>query len=115
MKVKCINNYLNRKYLTEGKVYNVELDEKRGYTIVDDTCNLFVYPSYRFVVVDNSPLQTSFKTVMAKKSIFNGKCTVIEAYAIYIVVNEIENYYFIVNDKGQITKYSKSYFKELNK
>ena len=29
MKVKCTDNYLSRKYLTVGKIYNVELNEKR--------------------------------------------------------------------------------------
>lgn len=110
MKVKCIDNYLMRKYLTADKVYNVELNEKRGYTIVDDSGKLFVYPSYRFEVIDNSPITIVHKTVRAKKSIFNGKKTVIEAYSNYVVLDESEKYYFVVNDRGQVSMYPKSNF-----
>lgn len=110
MKVKCIDNYLMRRYLTVDKVYNVELIETRGYTIVDDSGKLFVYPSYRFEVIDNSPIIIVHKTVRAKKSIFNGKKTVIEAYGNYVVLDESEKYYFVVNDSGQVNKYPKSYF-----
>ena len=114
MKVKCIDNTLSRKYLTEGKVYNVELAEKRGYTIVDDTGSLFVYPSYRFEVVNNSPVVTTYKTVKVINSKFNGKNLPITVYDKYIVLYEVNNAYFIVNDKGHIDKYSKSYFEIVN-
>ena len=115
MKVKCTDNYLSRKYLTVGNIYNVELNEKRGYTILDDTGNLFVYPSYRFEVVDTSPVVTNYKTVVAMLSKFNGKKVVISRTSEYIVLSENDNTYFIINDSGQIGKYSKSYFIELNK
>ena len=115
MKVKCTENYFSRKYLTVGKIYNVELNEKRGYTILDDTGNLFVYPSYRFEVVDNSPVVTNYKTVVAMVSKFNGKKVVLGKNSDYIVVYEPVNAYFVINDCGQIAKYSKSYFIELNK
>lgn len=110
MKVKCVDNYLMRRYLTIDKDYNVELNEKRGYTIVDDSGKLFVYPSYRFEVVDNTSEVSSFKTIRAIKSIFNGKKTVIESYANYVVLDESEKYYFVVNDSGQVSKYPKSNF-----
>ena len=115
MKVKCIDNYLSRKFLTVGKVYNVELAEKRGYTIVDDTGELFVYPSYRFEVVINSPVVTTCKTVKGIITKFNGKNLSISKFSEYIVLEEDGNSYFIVNDKGQIAKYPKSYFKIVNK
>lgn len=115
MKVKCIENYLSRKYLTVGKIYNVELNEKRGYTILDDTGNLFVYPSYRFEAVDDSPVVTNYKTVVATLSKFNGKKVVISRTNEYIVLSENNTSYFIINDSGQVNKYSKSYFIELNK
>ena len=54
MKVKCIDNYLMSHYLTVGKVYNVELNENRGYTILDDTndCGQIAkYPKSYFHVV----------------------------------------------------------------
>jgi hypothetical protein len=91
-------------------VYNVELNEKRRYTIVDDSGKLFVYPPYRFEVIDNSPITIVHKTVRAKKSIFNGKKTVIESYGNYVVLDESEKYYFVVNDSGQVSKYPKSNF-----
>ena len=115
MKVKCIDNYLMRKYLTADKVYNVELNEKRGYTIVDDTGNLFVYPIYRFEIEDNTPVLTNFKTIKAIDSVFNNRKKVISRNDKYIVIEETKSYYFVVNDKGQITKYSKSYFQTVNK
>ena len=115
MKVKCTDNYLSRKYLTVGKIYNVELNEKRGYTILDDTGNLFLYPSYRFEVVDNSPVVTNYKTVVAMLSKFNGKKVVISRTSEYIVISENNSSYFVINDCGQVNKYSKSYFIELNK
>lgn len=115
MKVKCIDNYLSRKYLTVGKEYNVELNEKRGYTVVDDTGNLYVYPPYRFEVTDNSPLVTNYKTVVAITSKFNGKKVVVSRTSEYIVVAENNSSYYIINDCGQIGNYSKSYFIELNK
>ena len=114
MKVKCIDNSLSRKYLTEGKVYNVELAEKRGYTIVDDTGNLFVYPSYRFEVVYDSPVVTTCKTVKAINSKFGGKNLAISEFSEYIVLEEEGKSYYIVNDKGQITKYPKSCFEIMN-
>ena len=115
MKVKCTDNYLSRKYLTVGKVYNVELNEKRGFTLVDDTDNLFVYPPYRFEIVDNSSVATNYKTVVATTSKYNGKKVVISRTSEYIVVSENDSSYFIINDCGQLTKYHKSYFIELNK
>lgn len=115
MKVKCIDNYLSRKYLTVGKEYNVELNEKRGYTVVDDTGNLYVYPPYRFEVTDNSPLVINYKTVVAITSKFNGKKVVVSRTSEYIVVAENNSSYYIINDCGQIANYSKSYFIELNK
>ena len=115
MKVKCIDNYLSRKYLTVGKVYNVELAEKRGYTIVDDTGELFVYPLCRFEVVIDTPVVTTLKTIRAIKSISNGKKRVIQVHAKYIVLSETEGYYFVINDSGQIAKYSKSCFEIVNK
>lgn len=115
MKVKCIDNYLMRKYLTADKVYNVELNEKRGYTIVDDTGNLFVYTPYRFVIVDNSPVVTKYKTVVAMFTKYNGKKIVLSRTGEYIVISENGDSYFIINDCGQLTKYHKSYFIELNK
>ena len=115
MKVKCTDNYLSRKYLTVGKVYNVELNEKRGFTLVDDTDNVFVYPPYRFEIVDNSSVVTNYKTVVATTSKYNGKKVVISRTSEYIVVAENNNSYYIINDCGQIGNYSKSYFIELNK
>lgn len=115
MKVKCIDNYLMRKYLTADKVYNVELNEKRGYTIVDDTGNLFVYRPYRFVITDNSPVITNYKTIVATTSKYNGKKVVISRTSEYIVISENDTSYFIINDCGQLYKYPKSYFIELNK
>ena len=115
MKVKCVDNYLMSAYLTVGKVYNVELDENRGYSIVDDSGNIYVYMKYRFVVVDNSPVESDYKKLRAVKSKFNGKKVVLGKNSDYIVVYESANAYFIINDCGQITKYSKSYFIELNK
>ena len=115
MKVKCIENYLSRKYLTVGKIYNVELNEKRGYTILDDTGNLFVYPSYRFEVVDDLPVVTNYKIVVATTSKFNGKKVVISRTSEYIVISENNTTYFVINDCGQLAKYHKSYFIELNK
>ena len=115
MKVKCIDNYLCRKYLTVGKVYNVELDEKRGYTIVDDTGNIFVYPIFRFEVIINSPVVTLFKTVVAMTTKFNGKKVVISRTSEYIVIAENNNSYYVINDCGQVGNYSKSYFQIVNK
>lgn len=114
MKVKCIDNYLVSKYLTEGKIYDVELAEKRGYTIVDDTGELFVYPSYRFEVIYDSPVATTCKTLRAIKSITNGKKRTIQAHANYIVIDETDAYYFVINDSGHIAKYSKSCFEIVN-
>lgn len=110
MKVKCIGNYLMRRYLTVDKVYNVELNETRGYTIVDDTGNLFVYAPYRFVVVDNLPVVTNFKTVVAMASKFNGKKVVLSRTSEYIVLSENDTSYFVINDSGQVSKYPKSNF-----
>ena len=110
MKVKCIDNYLSRKYLTVGKVYNVELAEKRGYTIVDDTGNLFVYPPCRFELVIDGSVVTTCKTVKAINSKFNGKNLSISKFSKYIVLEEEGNSYLVVNDKGQIAKYYKSCF-----
>ena len=115
MKVKCIVNYLMEKYLTADKVYNVELNEKRGYTIVDDTGNLFVYISHRFEIVDDSPVVTNYKTVVAITSKFNGKKVVISRTSEYIVISENDSSYFVINDCGQIVKYPKSYFQIVNK
>ena len=110
MKVKCINNYLMRKFLTVDKVYDVELNEKRGYTIVDDTGKLFVYDSYRFEVVDNAPILTNFKLVRAIKPVVKGRRLAITTFSNYIVLEEANKSYFVVNDNGQIGKYPKSNF-----
>ena len=115
MKVKCIDNFLSSKYLTIGKVYNVELAEKRGYTIVDDTGELFVYPLYRFDVVIDSPPVTILKIIRAIKSISNGKKLVLSRNSEYVVVSENDTTYFIINDCGQLYKYPKSYFQIVNK
>lgn len=115
MKVKCIDNYLMSHYLTVGKEYNVELNEDRGYTILDDTNGLYVYKPYRFEIVDNSSVVTNYKTVVATTSKYNGKKVVISRICEYIVISENDNSYFIINDCGQLYKYPKSYFLELNK
>lgn len=115
MKVKCIDNYLMRKYLTADKVYNVELNEKRGYTIVDDGGKLYVYAPYRFVIVDDSPVATNYKTVVSMFTKYNGKKIVLSRTSEYIVISENDTSYFIINDCGQLTKYHKSYFIEINK
>ena len=110
MKVKCIDNYLMSHYLTVGKEYNVELNENRGYTILDDTGGLYVYKPYRFEIVDNSPVITNYKTVVVISSKFNGKKLVLSRTSEYVVVNENANSYLIINDCGQLVNYSKSYF-----
>lgn len=115
MKVKCIDNYLMSHYLTVGKVYNVELNENRGYTILDDTNGCYVYKPYRFEIVDNSPVETNYKTVVAMFTKFNGKKLVISRTSEYIVISENGNSYFIINDCGQLAKYHKSYFHLLTK
>ena len=115
MKVKCINNYLMSHYLTLDKEYNVELNENRGYTVLDDTSSLYVYKPYRFEVVDNLPLVTNFKTVVAMTTKFNGKKVVLSRTSEYIVVSENDTSYFVINDCGQLTKYPKSYFQIVNK
>ena len=115
MKVKCIDNYLMSAYLTVGKVYNVELNENRGYTILDDTNGCYVYKPYRFEIIDNSPVTTNYKTVIAMATKFNGKKVVVSRTSEYIVISENRDSYFIINDCGQLVKYSKSYFHLLNK
>lgn len=115
MKVKCVDSYLMKGFLTKGKIYNVELNEERGYTIVDDGGKLYVYAPYRFVAVDNSPAVTNYKTVVAITSKFNGKKLVVSRTSEYIVVAENNSSYYIINDCGQIGNYSKSYFIEINK
>ena len=115
MKVKCIDNYLMTHYLTVDKVYNVELNENRGYTILDDTGGCYVYKPYRFEIVDNSLIVTNYKTVLAMLSKFNGKKVVISRTSEYIVLSENNTSYFIINDCGQVNKYPKSYFVELKK
>lgn len=115
MKVKCTDNYLSRKYLTLSKEYNVELNEKRGYTIVDDTGNLFVYPPHRFEIIDNSSVATKYKTVVAMATKFNGKKVVLSRTSEYIVVSENGSSYFVINDCGQVGNYPKSYFQIVNK
>lgn len=115
MKVKCTDNYLMSKYLTVGKEYNVELNENRGYTILDDTHGLYVYKPYRFEIVDNSPVLTNYKTVVAMTTKFNGKKVVLSRTSEYIVVAENGNSYYVINDCGQIGNYNKSYFVNLNK
>ena len=114
MKVRCIDNYLMSHYLTVGKVYNVELNENRGYTILDDTNGCYVYKPYRFEIVDNSPVLTNYKIVVAMTSKFNGKKVVISRTSEYIVISENDSSYFVINDCGQIAKYPKSNFKVLN-
>ena len=115
MKVKCIDNYLMSHYLTVGKVYNVELNENRGYTILDDTNGCYVYKPYRFEIVDNSPVETKYKTVIAMTTKFNGKKVVVSRTCEYIVISENGDSYFIINDCGQLAKYPKSYFHLLNR
>lgn len=115
MKVKCVDSYLMKGFLTNGKIYNVELNEKRGYTIVDDGGKLYVYAPYRFEVVDDSPVVTNYKTVIAMTTKFNGKKVVVSRTSEYIVISESGDSYFIVNDCGQLTKYPKSYFHLINK
>lgn len=115
MKVKCVDSYLMKGFLTNGKIYNVELNEERGYTIVDDGGKLYVYKPYRFEIVDNSPVTTNYKTVIAMTTKFNGKKVVVSRTCEYVVIGENANGYFIINDCGQIANYSKSYFIELNK
>lgn len=110
MKVKCVDSYLMKGFLTNGKIYNVELNEKRGYTIVDDGGKLYVYAPYRFVVVDNSPVVTNYKTVVAMTTKFNGKKVVLSRTSEYVVVSENDTSYFIINDCGQLYKYPKSNF-----
>lgn len=110
MKVKCVDSYLMKGFLTNGKIYNVELNEKRGYTIVDDGGKLYVYAPYRFEIIDNSPVVTNYKTVIAMTTKFNGKKVVVSRTSEYIVISESGDSYFIVNDCGQLTKYPKSYF-----
>ena len=110
MKVKCIDNYLMSHYLTVGKVYNVELNENRGYTILDDTNGCYVYKPYRFEIVDNSPVASNYKIVIAMITKFNGKKVVVSRTCEYIVISENGDSYFIINDCGQIAKYPKSYF-----
>ncbi len=111
MKVKCINNYLMRKFLTVDKVYEVELNEKRGYTIVDDTGKLFVYDSHRFEVVDNTPILTNFKLVRAIKPVVKGRRLAITTFSNYIVIEEANKSYFVVNAlmRLQITNLNKNF------
>ena len=115
MKVKCVDSYLMRGFLTNGKIYNVELNEERGYTIVDDGGKLYVYAPYRFKIVDNTPVVTNYKTVVAMTSKYNGKKVVISRTCEYIVISENGTSYFVINDCGQLTKYPKSYFQIVNK
>ena len=115
MKVKCVDSYLMKGFLTNGKIYNVELNEKRGYTIVDDGGKLYVYTPYRFEIVDNSPVVTNYKTIVAMATKFNGKKVVVSRTSEYIVISESGDSYFIVNDCGQLAKYCKSYFQIVNK
>ena len=110
MKVKCVDSYLMKGFLTNDKIYNVELNEKRGYTIVDDGGKLYVYAPYRFVIVDNSPVVTNYKTVVAMTTKFNGKKVVISRTSEYVVVSENDSSYFVINDCGQLYKYPKSNF-----
>ena len=110
MKVKCVDSYLMKGFLTNDKIYNVELNEKRGYTIVDDGGKLYVYAPYRFVVVDNSPVVTNYKTVVAMTTKFNGKKVVLSRTSEYVVVSENDTSYFIINDCGQLYKYPKTNF-----
>lgn len=115
MRVKCIDKFLMGKYLTLGKEYNVELNENRGYTILDDMNEIYVYRSYRFEVIDNSPVVTNFKTVVATTTKFNGKKVVLSRTSEYIVVSENDSSYFVINDCGLLAKYPKSYFQIVNK
>ena len=115
MKVKCIDNYLMSKYLTVGKEYNVELNENRGYTILDDTGDYYVYKPYRFEVVDNSTVSSNCKTVASMATKFNGKKVVLSRTSEYIVVGENNSSYYVINDCGQLANYSKSYFQIVNK
>lgn len=114
MKVKCVDSYLMKGFLTKGKIYNVELNEKRGYTIVDDGGKLYVYAPYRFEIVDNSPVATNYKTVVAMSTKYSRKKVVVSRTSEYIVISENVTSYFIVNDCGQLANYQKSYFQILN-
>lgn len=109
--IKCINNYLLKNYLTIGKLYNVELKENRGFTIIDDTGNLFVYCSDRFTIVDDLPVVTSFKLIKALNSVGISKYKIISKNAKYIVLEETSTCYYVINDKGVKGKYPKANFK----
>lgn len=108
--IKCINNYLLKSYLTIGKLYNVELKENRGYTIIDDSANLFVYCSDRFTIVDDLPVVTKFKLIRAVNSVGIGKYKIITKNSKYIVIEETTTCYYVINDKGVKGKYPKSNF-----
>lgn len=109
--IKCINNYLLKTYLTIGKLYNVELKENRGYTIIDDTGNLYVYCSDRFTIVDDLPIVSRFKIIRAINSVGICKYKIISKNSKYIVLDETSTSYYVVNDKGTKGKYPKSNFK----
>lgn len=108
--IKCINNYLLKTYLTIGKLYNVELKENRGYTIIDDSGNLFVYCSDRFTIVDDLPVVSSFKLIKALNSVGISKYKIISKNAKYVVLEETSTSYYVINDKGAKGKYPKSNF-----
>ena len=109
--IKCINNYLLKSYLTIGKLYNVELKENRGYTIIDDTGNLYVYCSDRFIIVDDLPIVSNFIILKAINSVGIGKYKIISKNCKYVVIDETSTSYYVVNDKGAKGKYPKSNFK----
>ena len=114
--VEYITSKLYGEYSNVSSIYPNEVIKLTDKLIRDySTGNLFVYPSYRFEVVDNSPVVTNYKTVVAMLSKFNGKKVVISRTSEYIVISENNSSYFIINDSGQIAKYPKSYFIELNK
>lgn len=108
--IKCINNYLLKSYLTIGKLYNVELKENRGYTIIDDTGNLYVYCSDRFIIVDDLPVVSSFKILKAINSVGISKYKIISNNSKYVVIDETSTSYYVINDKGIKGKYPKANF-----
>ena len=108
--IKCINNYFLKNYLTIGKLYNVELKENRGFTIIDDTGNLFVYCSDRFIIVDDLPVVSSFKLIKAINSVGISKYKIITKNSKYVVLEETSTSYYVINDNGIKGKYPKGSF-----
>lgn len=78
---------------------------------MDDTGNLYVYCSDRFIKVDDLPVVSSFKILKAINSVGISKYKVISKNSKYIVIDETSTSYYVVNDKGAKGKYPKSNFK----